>query len=235
LVEIVEILGRSEQGRTRPCVKGRGALRRSQLCEWTVGHLARALRLPIADFAIVEVPAALLKLNMPHLDLGDLGVGPAFGSVCVPSASEFSIGDLGNVSDAEGRDILMFDWWVRNDDRTLTAKGGNPNLLWDTPNRKVVVIDHNLAFNPEFDRRSFLELHVFATQRDAIWTDLDEMARRQKRLLDALPVFDQACDNAPEQWSFADDDCGVPADFDRALARDVLEQCARWDFWKIEP
>jgi hypothetical protein len=156
LVEIVEILGRSEQGRTRPfiCrgddgqiyyVKGRGALRRSQLCEWTVGHLR------------------------------------------------------------------------------------------DTPNRKVVVIDHNLAFNPEFDRRSFLELHVFATQRDAIWTDLDEMARRQKRLLDALPVFDQACDNAPEQWSFADDDCGVPADFDRALVRGVLEQCARWDFWKIEP
>jgi hypothetical protein len=65
-VEIVEIMGRSEQGVTRPfiCrgddghvyfVKGRGAGMRSLICEWIAGQLGRRLGLPIAPFEIVEV------------------------------------------------------------------------------------------------------------------------------------------------------------------------------------
>ena len=246
LVEIVEILGRSEQGRTRPfiCrgddhqvyfVKGRGAGRRSQLCEWTAAHLAHALRLPVANFGVVEIPAALLRLDMPHLDLRDLGAGPAFGSVRVLNAAEFSIGDLARVPIATRRDILAFDWWVRNDDRTLTPMGGNPNLLWDAPNQKVAVIDHNLAYTPVFDEPSFMGVHVFAADAGAVWDDLIERLRYQERFLNALPTFDQACDNAPEEWWFEDDSCGVPVNFDRAEIRRVLERCTAPDFWKTEP
>ncbi len=68
---ITEIIYRSEQGITQPyiCraddgeiyfVKGRGAGRRSQICEWISGHLAQQFALPIADFALLEVPNALL-------------------------------------------------------------------------------------------------------------------------------------------------------------------------------
>lgn len=35
------------------------------------------------------------------------------------------------VEAATATDVLVFDWWVRNEDRHLTEMSGNPNLLWD--------------------------------------------------------------------------------------------------------
>ena len=46
----------------------------------------------------------------------------------------------------------MFDAWVRNNDRTLAAQGGNPNLTWD--GNKLYVIDHHLIFDSEFSIES---------------------------------------------------------------------------------
>jgi len=94
---IVEILGRSEQGRTRPflCrgeddrlyfVKGRDAGCRSLLCEWLAGHLARAFGLPIPDFSVVQAPPGLLALYPEGRDLGPL---PAFASRRVEHTQEF--------------------------------------------------------------------------------------------------------------------------------------------------
>ena len=56
--------------------------------------------------------------------------------------------------------ILLFDWWTCNSDRTLTAYGGNPNLLWVARERKVIVIDHNLAFE-ENQMDGFWHNHIF--------------------------------------------------------------------------
>jgi hypothetical protein len=89
MVRIVEILGRSEQGVTLPfiCrgdddntwfVKGIGAGRRSQVCEWVAGGLALELGLPIAPFEIVDVPEELVAASP---DYRELGAGPAFGSL----------------------------------------------------------------------------------------------------------------------------------------------------------
>ena len=72
--EFVEFMRRSDQVMTRPfiCradngktyfVKGRDAGRRSQICEWIAGCLARQLKLPIAPFEIVNVPEELLNLT----------------------------------------------------------------------------------------------------------------------------------------------------------------------------
>jgi hypothetical protein len=83
-VQIVEIMGRSTQGITRPfkCrgddghiyfVKGHGAGRRSQICEWIAGQLAFRLGLPIAPFEIVDVPEELIRLDFSG-ELQDLGV-----------------------------------------------------------------------------------------------------------------------------------------------------------------
>ena len=81
MIQIIEILGRSEQGMTRPfiCrgednniyfVKGVGAGRRSQVCEWLAGNLALELGLPIAPFRIVDVPFALAENNPQYSELG---------------------------------------------------------------------------------------------------------------------------------------------------------------------
>ncbi|MEI9982629.1 MAG: HipA family kinase [Aliidongia sp.] len=246
MVEIEEVLERSKQGRTRPfrCrgddgriyfVKGRGAGRRSQLREWIAGHIAQQLRLPIPPFEIVTVPSALLRLDLPHLELRDLGVGPAFGSLEMPNATDLLVGDLARVPPDLRRRVLLFDWWIRNDDRTLTELGGNPNLLWVAQRRELVVIDHNLAFCETFDPIAFMQLHVFAAERAAMWDDLAERAFWEQECAGALSEFDRACDNAPEEWWFADDERGVPADFDRAAARAILERYTQRDFWKIDP
>ena len=71
-LEIVEIIGRSEQGFTRPyicrCgdgdvyfVKGRSATRRGLVNEWLCANLAQAFGLPIAPFALAEVPQELIE------------------------------------------------------------------------------------------------------------------------------------------------------------------------------
>lgn len=56
--------------------------------------------------------------------------------------------------------ILLFDWWVCNGDRTLSPDGGNPNLLWSHRDRKLHVIDQNLAFD-DSDLSGFWDEHIF--------------------------------------------------------------------------
>jgi hypothetical protein len=43
--------------------------------------------------------------------------------------SELTTAQLEKIPDAIQLDILAFDWWVHNADRTLTENGGNPNLF----------------------------------------------------------------------------------------------------------
>lgn len=118
MIEIVEVLRRSEQGMTRPfiCrgddgeiyfVKGVGAGRRSQVCEWICGHLGMAFGLPVAPFEIVHVPAELLAVDSA-LKLSDLGAGPAFGSR-QQHVTEITMEAAKEVPDCLKRDVLLFD------------------------------------------------------------------------------------------------------------------------------
>ena len=152
-VEIVEVLRRSEQGMTEPFVcrgnddavyfvKGTGAGRKSQICEWIAGKLGIALGLPVAPFKIVDVSEALVE-TFSYLDLGELGIGPAFGSLR-QEGLELTVSLIQEVPANIQRDLLTFDWWIRNEDRCLTKYGGNPNLLWKSDSAELVVIDHNL-------------------------------------------------------------------------------------------
>lgn len=193
---IVEILGRSEQGRTRPflcrCnddqlyyVKGNDAGKRSLLCEWLSAHLARAMGLPIPVFNVVQAPQSLLDL---HPEGRDLGTAPAFGSRKVDHVHELTVSHLDDVDAALQRDILVFDWWVRNGDRTLTSISGNPNLLWDAADRRLVVIDHNLAFDRKYDTAEFSEAHVFRKQITHVFQDLAERGSYSHKLSNVLAV-----------------------------------------------
>lgn len=242
-VEIVEILRRSDQGVTRPfiCrgddgntyfVKGRGAGARSLIAEWICGRLARAFGLPIADFAIVQIPE---EFSAPRLipEFNELGVGPAFGSMALRHVQEISLAHLQDVDVQTQQDVLVFDWWVRNEDRTLTGHGGNPNLLWDQDRKSLVVIDHNQAFDRAFNIQHFLELHVFSEVSQAVFSDFHLRAEYQSRLKAAFVAYGNACSDVPaEWWSNAE---GVPVDFDRDAARALLEKCTSEDFWRTEP
>lgn len=240
---VIEILERSEQGRTRPflcrCdddnlyfVKGRDAGHRSLLCEWLAGHLAKAMGLPVPDFVVAQAPRELLDL---YPDGKDLGVLPVFASRRAEHAQELTVSHLDNVDEGVQRDVLVFDWWVNNGDRTLTPLSGNPNLLWDAAARKLVVIDHNLAFDREFDAAGFSKTHVFAGQVSTIIQDLIEPVRYSERLREALAVWPHACNTAPTEWWFVDEEQTVPTDFDPDAALALLNRYTNEEFWRLTP
>lgn len=239
-VEITEVLRRSFQGVTQPfiCrgddgdiyfVKGVGAGRRSQICEWIAGRLGQELGLPIAPFEIVEIPAELLEFHN-GVDLSDLGVGPAFGSRR-HRVTELSYAAVHDVPLALQMQVLAFDWWVRNGDRMLTEEGGNPNLFWDPGEEKLIVLDHNQAFDPTFSEEDFLQYHAFNGVASRLFRDLKLRNTYSGNFADALNMWQEICDTIPEVWWFADREMTVPTDFDRAAARTMLERCQTPEFW----
>lgn len=242
-IQIVEILDRAIQGITKPfyCrgedghtyfVKGKGAGKQSLIAEYVGGCLARAFGLPVPDFAIVEVPTALIKWS-GRVDANELGAGLAFGSKALPHVQEFAISHLFQVNVQTRKDVALFDWWVHNADRTLTENGGNPNLLWDQQFSKLAVIDHNQAFDTDFDPQLFVQSHVFHVNLLDVVDDLVEREIYRDRLAAAFAEFDLACDNVPPEWWWEGD--GVPTRFNRDAVREVLRRFMNNDFWRIAP
>ena len=206
-VQITEVIGRSAQGITRPflCraddgqlyyVKGNGAGRRALIAEWIAGHLGQRLGLPIPEFRRTVVPADLIQYSARN-DTRDLGTGIGFGSALVENVDELPFLFIEQIDPALRAQILLFDWWVCNGDRTLTQDGGNPNLLWSHRDRRVHVIDHNLAFD-DSDLGGFWDEHIFH-ESNREWTPAfrDEMSRVMRLALADVPPW---WHEMPENW-----------------------------------
>ncbi|WP_309546573.1 HipA family kinase [Xanthomonas phaseoli] len=238
---IEEIQGRTQQGATRPflCrgddgflyyVKGIGANRRSLICEWMAGRLAAGFGLNIPQFEIAHVPPGLADL---HPEGRDLGSGPVFASRVAPNANEIVFLEAARVPREVRRDVIAFDWWIRNGDRSLTAKGGNPNLLWDAGNSQLVVIDHNLAFDQDFDAGAFLATHIFQAEFPALRADLVLMAQYAARMKVTLELWDHAWRSVPDEWLFHDDEQTVSTDFNPTASAALLARCHTEDLWRL--
>ena len=241
-LEIIEILRPAEQGRSKPylCrgeddrhyyVKARQTDRRSLWCEWTCNHLGRAFGLPIPPFQLVNISAELLSVT--PAEWRNIGIGPAFGSQQIDSPLWFEPMLVPRVPNRLRRDVLVFDWWIRNLDRT----DGNPNLLWSPTDNMPAVIDFNLAFDRDFALRDFTTHHLFRRDVLEVFSDLAERAEYLTRLERALAVWDEACNNAPPEWAWENDEHDLPADFDRdgmrASLMDLLNP-RNPECWRIE-
>lgn len=235
-IRIVEIMGRSTQGITRPflCrgddgqqyfVKGYNAGRRALISEWLAGHLGLRLGLPIPAFAQTTIPAELIRFSARD-DIHDLGAGTVgFGSQLVLNVDELSYLFIEQIDPKLRARILLFDWWVCNGDRTLSPDGGNPNLLWSHRDQKLHVIDQNLAFN-DTDMGGFWDEHIFRASVSE-WTPAfrNEMSGAMVAAVSSLPEWWQAM---PESWT--EIDCGLEfASLLKLLSR--FEQGSR-TFWK---
>ena len=238
-IVIEEVLGRAQQGVTHPfiCrgddgfvyyVKGAGAGRRSQVCEWVAAQLARAFELPVADYALAEVPSELIELQV-RADIGQLGAGVVFASRELPHVQELSVTTRELVPSETAMDVLVFDWWVRNEDRSLTKRGGNPNLLWDFQSDELVVIDHNQAFDRSFNVDHFLDAHVFSDYWNYVYSDHVERRKYQERMKSVLDGLDVVRDTIPSSWWYVD--VGVPADVTWDEIVRCLERYRQQDFW----
>ena len=185
-------------------VKSAGAGWRSLICEWVAGRLAIEFGLPVPPVAQLVVEDALAATYRQRGDL-DLAAGLAFGSKRVDRVRDFEPALLGRCDAQFRQDLVAFDWWVRNADRTLGELSGNPNLLWVTGESRPAVIDHNMAFEADFDVRLFCETHVFRDDFLAMRNDWVLQQQYQQRLVALLPLLDTVWPELPHDWLFDDD------------------------------
>ncbi|MDN2582160.1 HipA family kinase [Aquibium sp. ELW1220] len=240
-IEIVEVIGRSEQGVTQPfiCrgaddalyyVKGRSAGQLSLVKEWVCGCLARELGLPIAPFEIVHVASELIDPSST-MELNDLGAGVAFGSRRREFAGDILFSQVERVPSAQRRDIMVFDRWVRNYDRSLSAKGGNPNLLWANDTESVVLIDHNNAFDDALPGQAFAAQHIFGSEFMPLCHDKAGIASYVERLDHAVQRWPETVSSLPPEWLHLDTMESVPVNFNFAEAGAVLCEHRSEGFW----
>jgi len=238
-IQITEITKQALQGRSEPylCrgedglnyyVKGRQSSLPSRVHEWVCAHLGKAFGLPIPDFKLAEISSELLYVT--NQNLRSIGVGIGFASREVPLACWLEEATKPKVDDELQRQLLVFDWWIRNDDRS----NQNPNLLWDSENQRVAVIDHNLAFDTEFDADGFSANHIFGHHWESISSDLVTCSSFQQQLEAALPAFDKALSLMPEEWQWVDLEQTIPSTLDINQLRNQLMRCTTNDFWRAE-
>lgn len=126
----------------------------------------------------------------------------------------------------------MFDWWVRNDDRSLGEKGGNPNLFWEPNREELVVIDHNLAFDFSIKREKFIDNHIFRNQlQHSLSGDFYRRSEYNEKLTKALQAWPEIIKEIPESWWYADNEMTLRVDFDVGKAHDLLKEFEHNDFW----
>lgn len=237
-VQIIEIVGRAEQGMTQPfiCradngktyfVKGIAAGRRSQICEWIAGSLGLKMGLPIAPFEFVAVPEVLIEANPAYKDLGH---GLAFGS-CKQMIVELNYAGISQVDVTLQRSVLAFDWWIQNEDRTLSAIGGNPNLFWKPEIEELLIIDHNQAFDLNFSIDDFKHCHAFHQQADLLFKRDTYHLHYVHQFKAALMHWDDICSSLPAEWFYIDQEKTIPIDFDLNDILKILQRCTTSTFW----
>jgi len=134
--------------------------------------------------------------------------------------------------------LLLLDLWIQNEDRSLSAKGGNPNLLveqipplpdndpegalWkDQPRReRLWVYDFNLAFDDRFDRKRFIDAHVFGGMVKQ-WPE-GFRERMEPRLRAALDEVRTIFAELPPEWLHLDGDDSLPVQLDLERVTSVL-------------
>jgi hypothetical protein len=123
---------------------------------------------------------------------------------------------------------LIFDLWVENADRTLTEKGGNPNLLWKSDESGLYVIDHNLIFDDEFNKVDFCDTHAFKSvlinKQDDVVEKIDFEARMKK----TRACWQSAWSKIPLEWIEINDDTQC---FDPEKHLQRLSNEANGDIW----
>ena len=113
----------------------------------------------------------------------------------------------------------------------MSVTGGNPNLYYDVVNDSLVVFDHNLAFDAEFDTGDHKNVHVasslFKGQTDLFEPDINKGYYYQK-FQNALDNLDAIIECIPEDW--VKDIPNVNGEIDRIKV--TLGAFEKDDFWR---
>ncbi|CDT63844.1 conserved hypothetical protein [Vibrio coralliirubri] len=193
-----------KQGRTEPylckaddgkmyVVKGSNATNEGLVKELIVASLGEKFGLPIPPFQIAWVDDLLVEYNS-----FDLEAGYCFASLYQPNIQEITYNQLKEVNRQQLRDLFVFDYWIRNNDRNLTEHGGNPNFFKDQSSKDTFVLDHNLSFAPDFEVSDHLSQHVSSDS----WGQLELLDRETytEKFKEALEDIDSIIEAIPNDW-----------------------------------
>lgn len=219
MLEIISIESITQQGQTQPLyckadddyfyfVKYlEGATANGLVKEWICGKMAQDFGFNVPCFQPAYVVQTLIN-SYPSFNKSNVinlpKEGVVFASQQVDFAQDFSVSNIDLVPVEKQQDLLVFDLWVRNDDRNLTPKGGNVNLLWSVENYDFYVFDHNLAFDVCDD--GFLRTHVFRKSISEVYgLDLCERNDYELKLQNLVQKWDNYVSSCPKEWLEADD------------------------------
>lgn len=174
-------------------VKGSNATPAGLVKEWIVAHLGKEFGLPIPPFKIAWLDDALVQYNS-----FDIEAGYCFASEYQSRIQEITFNQIESLDKALLKDLFMFDYWIKNNDRNLTQYGGNANFFFDQKTKKPYVLDHNLSFASDFNLDAHINQHVGSY----CWEGLDLVDREhyEKKFEKSLAVVDNAVNSLPEDW-----------------------------------
>ncbi|MCK5133779.1 MAG: hypothetical protein KAR40_16720 [Candidatus Sabulitectum sp.] len=206
-INVREIHGKAKSGMTDPyictcednaqyVVKGNGAGRDGRIKELVCAALGKQFGLAIPLFRIAYVDSQLLKFNEKRTEVTScIGEGLCFASRMVKHPSIVRKEEIENINIETRCRILLFDWWIKNMDRSDT----NTNLLWTTDG-SIKVIDHNLAFDKDFEEEEFFTRHLFRKDRAMPEVGLNFPQKMSELAENVLSQFEAVWDQIPEEW-----------------------------------
>ncbi len=197
-------------------VKGPNTTYRGLIREFVCGKLGKAIGLPVPDFEIVYVDRSLLEYGNYELSEGDW-----FASKYEENIQDVPYQRLSDL-DANGLKLLfLFDYWIKNDDRTLTESGGNPNLFIRSDLTSFIVLDHNLAFAADYDDcfEERKNLHVSASIWFSQQMSLFDKENYEELLGKCFEQLDPMLDAIPDEWLENCGDDGIVDGIRVTLAR----------------
>lgn len=156
-------------------------------------------------------------------DIWELGAGLVFASARLEAAREITWTEAQACPADLKATVLLFDCWVHNEDRTLSALGGNPNLLMTAESgegSKMWVFDFNLAFDADFSVDRFRENHLFSVLLPQ-WP-LGFRERIEPLMKAALDRLDEWFTTMPIQWQHFEGDDSLPVQLDQKLVFETL-------------
>ncbi len=178
--------------------KGKELTPSEKVNEFIGANLALQFGLPIPPFGLMNIPNEIIQYDNELKD--SLGGGWVFASQYIENSQILTYNQISQVPSIIQRDILLFDCWVQNEDRTLTALGGNPNLLWENLNETLYVIDHNMILDAEWNEDNTKTLHPFKNQFTTRQPDMVDRLNYIQRFQKALSNWDYIISQIPKAW-----------------------------------
>ena len=106
-----------------------------------------------------------------------------------------------------------------------------PNLFWDVGLDRLVVLDHNLAFDENFSLSALLDLHIFRYDLRSILADDGLKTHYVQTFQTALQHWEAIVERIPDEWLYSDRMATMDAGIDFDARRAWLDRLCRLEGW----